>query len=156
MKTAVILRCDFHPGVFWQLRTSISEASLTYVFRADILRRWELQCLKNSCSYLPNHMTSQSNDYNLQPIVIADLHAVISSRCQGMVRLDPALSVALVSADIPLISTQVTEVPLPLTAPTEPPSSHQRGVPQEGMVHLQLRVPQLVSIRDSFHAKQQR
>jgi len=99
-------------------------------------------------------MTSHSNDYNLQPPVIADLHAAISSRCQGMVRLGPVLSVALVTVDIHLISAQVTEVLWPLTAPTEAASNHQRGVPQEGMVHLQLKVPHLVSIRDSFHFKQ--
>jgi len=81
-------------------------------------------------------MTSHSNDYNLQHSVIADIHAAISSRCQGMVRLGPALSAALVSADILLILAQVTEVTWPLTAPTELPSRHQRGVPQEGMVHL--------------------
>jgi hypothetical protein len=99
-------------------------------------------------------MTSHSNDYNLQSPVIVALPAVISSRCQGMVRLGPALSVALVSADIPLISTQTTEPPWPLAATTEPPSKHQRGVPQEGMVHLLLKVPHHVSITDSFHANQ--
>lgn len=86
--------------------------------------------------------------------LIVDLPAVIYSRCQGMVRLGPALSVALVSADILLISAQVTESPWPLAATMEPPSNHQGGVPQEGMVHLQLKVPNHVSIRDSFHAKQ--
>ena len=99
-------------------------------------------------------MTSHSIDYNFRSSVIADLHAIISSRCQDMVQLGPASSVAVVSADIPLISAQVTESPWPLTAPTEPPSNHQRGFPQEGMVHLQLKVPHHVSIRDSFHAKQ--
>jgi len=113
-----------------------------------------IMCLKNSCSYLPNHVTSQCNDYNLHSPVIVDLPAVIYSRCQGMVRLEPALSVALVSADIPLTSAQVTELPRPLTATTEPPSNHQRGVPQEGVVQLLLKVPHHVSIRDSFHAKQ--
>lgn len=93
-------------------------------------------------------MASYPSYYNLQPPVIVDLPAVISSRCQGMVRLARDLAVIL------LISAQITESPWPPAATTEPSSDHQEGVLQEGIVHLQLKVPHHVSITDSLHTKQ--
>ena len=99
-------------------------------------------------------MTSHSNDYNLQSPVIVDPPAVISSRCQGMVRLGPVSSEARVSADFPLISAQVTESPWSPAATMEPPSNYREEVLQEVVLHLQLKVPHHVSIRDSFNAQQ--